>query len=894
MKHSFKGLTSKEVDELRQLHGSNELSQQETEGFFSKLKNNFKDPIIIILCVALVFIFILSIFHLAEWYEAVAIAFAVLLATFVSTYSEYKNENSFQKLQEEASQIKNKVFRNGAIIEVPINDIVVSDYVLLQSGDKIPADGKIIEGEVHIDQASLTGESESVLKTKAQKGYITKNRSFSDPHLVFRGSVVDEGDAVMIVETTGKMTFFGQLAKELSIKNDRLSPLQTKLKGLAHLISRFGYFGATLIAISYLFKSVVIANNFNQALIIEHISNWQIILPEILNATVLAIIIIVAAIPEGLPMMIAIVLSMNMRKMLNAKVLVRKLLGIETAGSIDILFSDKTGTITKGQLEPIFFITGEKTKLNWYNNIPDKLREITKTAISENSFCVLSPDGLPIGGNMSERALVSFIEKNERIQSFKSETEIVNKILFDSSRKFSASQVILKNNHNLPFNKHSVTFVKGAVEIILQNCQSFYNNDGHQVPFEEKTSLLEIVDELANTGIRLIALAASNEPITTNKLLPEELIFIGVIGIRDEIRKESKQSIKAAQKAGIQVVMITGDRKGTAMAIASEVGLIEDDSDLALTSTELNQYTDEELKKILPKIRVIARALPTDKSRLVKISQSIGRVVGMTGDGVNDSAALKLSDVGFAMGSGSEVAKEAGDIIIMDDNFSSITNAVLYGRTIFKSIRKFIIFQLTVNVAAVLTVFLCPFFGINFPLTIIQILWINIIMDTLAAIAFGGEPALNSFMKEKPIKRDANILTRYMKSEILTGGLYITAFSIFFLTYEPFQNLFVRNGTPDNATFMTAFFNLFIFMIIFNSFNARTEKMNLFHHITENKKFIVILLLLVIMQVVFTYIGGEVLRTVSLNSHEWLIVLILAIIIIPVDLGRKLFIKLGK
>ena len=887
MKYLFQGLKSDEVEKSRSDNGSNKLIKQKTESFWHKLKDNYKNPIIIILCVALGIIILLSLFHLTEWYEAIAIAVAVILATLVSTFSEYKNEVSFQKLQEEASQINNKVFRDGKITEISVDEIVVGDYVLLQSGDKIPADGKIVQGELLVNQASLTGESESVGKTKISKNDKPAENDFLNPHQVFRGSVVDDGEAVMVIEKVGNNTFYGQLAKELSINDEHKSPLQVKLIGLARLISKFGYFGATLIAVSFVFNKMVIANHFDVGLINAYLSNWQILLQDVLDAMVLAIIIIVAAVPEGLPMMIAIVLSRNMRKMLKEKVLVRKLLGIETAGSIDILFSDKTGTITLGRLESVFYISGDKTKYNSYSEVPSKLREILKLSILENSFCMLSPKGEPIGGNTSERALITFIETNDRIQAIKSDTETVNTIGFDSKRKFSASQITGGSNIKKIFNNETLTFVKGAIEIVLQNCRFYYDNDGNQILLEDTTTLLQKADKLADTGIRFIALASSNQPVRADKQLPKELTLIGIIGIRDEIRKESKHSIEEAVKAGIQVVMITGDRKGTAISVASETGLLKNDNDLVLTSSELNNYTDEELKQLLPQLRVVARALPSDKSRLVKLTKSIGRVVGMTGDGVNDSAALKRADVGFAMGSGSEVAKEAGDIVILDDNFVSITNAVRYGRTIFKSIRKFIIFQLTVNVAAVLTIFLGQFFGIGQPLTIIQILWINVIMDTLAALAFGGEPALERFMLEKPVKREASILSRYMVFSILTGGLYITAFSVFFLTFEPFRNLFIRNGIADQAVFLTAFFNLFVFLIMFNSFNARTEKLNLFEKIGKNKGFLQIITLIFILQILFTYIGGDVLRTIALTPKEWLIILLLSVSIIPVDLFRK-------
>ena len=892
MKYNYQGLSAEEVVKSREKYGSNDLTMIVSESFFSKLKQNFRDPIIIILNVALVLILVLSFFGQSEWYEALAIGIAVLLAVFVSTFSEYRNESSFQKLQEEASQILCNVFRDGKICEVVITEVVKGDYVLLQSGDKIPADGYVINGELKVNQASLTGESEEITKSSTDIGYTLPKNDFNDPHYLFRGSVVDDGEAVVIIDTVGDKSFYGQLTKELSISSDRLSPLSLKLENLARMISVFGYIGASLIAVSFMINKILIMNNFDGALIAEYFSSWGPFLQDILSAGILAIIIIVAAVPEGLPMMIAIVLSLNMRKMLKEKVLVRKLLGIETAGSLDILFTDKTGTITTGKLEPQFILNGELKQYDSYDALPHPLKEIVQNAILGNTYSVITPDGEAIGGNISERALVKFVDKKDRLIDDEKYT-VVDSIRFDSAKKFSATEVHGDYHYKQLFDIEQVTFVKGAVEINLENCRHYVNDKGELVKLDSTDEILRISDDLAEQGVRLIALAYTENHIPEDKSLPTDLNLIGIVGIRDEIRVESYSAVREAMDAGIQVVMITGDRKGTAEAIAKEIGLVDSDDDLIMTSAELNSKTDDELKEVLPHLRIVARALPTDKSRLVRIAKDIGRVVGMTGDGVNDSAALKHSDVGFAMGSGSEVAKEAGDIVILDDNFSSIANAVRYGRTIFKSIRKFIVFQLTVNLAAVTTVFLGPMFGVEFPLTIIQLLWINIIMDTLAAIAFGGEPALERVMREKPVRRDENIVNKYMASSILTGGLYIMVVSIFFLTFPPIKELFARNGVYDHDVFLSAFFNVFIFLIVVNSFNARTEKLNLFDNIGQNPMFLRIIGLIIVLQVVFTYIGGTILRTTPLLPIEWLYVALFAVSIIPVDIIRKLILRAG-
>jgi len=888
MNTNISGLNDNQVTDFRIKYGSNELTPHETEGFMDKLIHNFKDPIIIILTGALVVIFILSLLGLTEWYEAAAIAVAVILATFVSTFSEFKNESSFQKLQEEASRIDNNVFRNGHLAKISVNDIVKGDMIFLQAGDKIPADGYLVQGRIKVNQASLTGESVGISKTTVPTDYVQDSKDFSSRYDLFRGSVVDDGEGVMKVETVGDHTFYGSLARELSDADDRLSPLQVKLKDLAKLISKFGYTAAIFIFITFTFQKSIMANNFDGAEIAKYFSDWHVFVPDLLDALVLSIIIVVAAIPEGLPMMIAIVLSLNMRKLLVEKVLVRRLLGIETAGSMNILFSDKTGTITKGKLEPILFIRGNCAEYNSFDKIPDTLRTLTGMAILGNTSSHVSPDGEIVGGNISERALIKFMNEDYIKGTQSLGIQAKKSILFNSARKFSATQITVKNV--LAIKSDSVTLIKGAPEVLFGSISEIYNDDGKILPFDDKEELIQKMDKLADNGIRLIALAISKESINDDETMPNQAVLVGIIGISDEIREESKWAIDEVKRAGIQVVMITGDRKGTAAAIAMEVGLLSDENDKVLVSSELQKHSDDEIRKMLPDIRVIARALPSDKSRLVRLSKSVGRVVGMTGDGVNDSVALKQADIGVGMGSGSEVSKEASDIVILDDNFYSISNAIRYGRTIFKSIRKFIIFQLTVNVAAVSTAFFGPLIGIDFPLTIIQILWINIIMDTLAAIAYGGEPALVRYMEEKPVDREENILTKDMISSILTSGIFITAFGLFFLSYTPIMDLFVRDGVPNAAVHKTVFFNIFIFMIIFNGFNVRTERINILDHLIENKSFIIVMALILFLQVVFTYIGGTILRTVALNIEEWFIVVAFALLVVPVGIVRKLIV----
>ncbi len=885
----YDGLTEEQVISSRSKHGSNELSPVEVEGFWAKLADQFKSPIIIILIVALFVILGLSFIGLTEWYEAVAIGAAVVLATGVATFSEHKNESSFQELQEEASKITSTVFRNGEVVDIPVNDIVKSDLVLLQSGDKIPADGVIIEGDIKVNQASLTGETEPISKTVFDPDEQIDENELDNQYSLYRGTVVEDGESVMEVKTVGDHTFYGKLSKELSLSDDRLSPLQVKLKDLADLIAKWGYIAGVLIAAVFLFQKMVIANEFDPELMGNYFNDWKLVVDDVIHALVLAIIIVVAAVPEGLPMMIAIVLSLNMQKMLKEKVLVRKLLGIETAGSLSILFSDKTGTLTRGKLEPRFFITGDNQSYESYADIPEKIREVLKYVIAGNTASHRTKEGEITGGNFSERAIFGYINPKEKLELL-DEGHLKHKIHFNSERKFSASQWNFKGKLN-GFSGDLITLVKGAPEIVMDKITKCLDDKGNIVDIADSVALTKYMDGLADAGIRLIAMAVSEAELKPDDTLPDEMVLIGVIGMQDTVRDTTKASVQEVKSAGVQVVMITGDRKGTAAAIAKETELLDHKDQVVLTSTDLNAMSDEEVKKILPDLRVIARALPTDKSRMVRISKSMGEVVGMTGDGVNDSAALKQSDVGIAMGSGSEVTKEAGDIVILDDNFNSISNAIRYGRTIFKSIRKFIAFQLTVNVAAVSITFLGPIIGIDFPLTIIQLLWINMIMDTLGAIALGGEPALHRYMHEEPVRRDENILTREMKSLFLTNGIFITLFAVLFLKMPFVGEYFLRDGVPNEAVRMTAFFNIFIFQILFNGFNVRTGGLGIFEHLGENKRFVYIVFLVIILQIFFTYVGGDVLRTVPLTLNEWVIVLACSVIIIPIDIVRKIFVS---
>ncbi|XOF32429.1 MAG: calcium-translocating P-type ATPase, PMCA-type [Candidatus Electrothrix sp. YB6] len=884
--YHFKGLTRQEIEASRIKHGSNQLSAVETETFWDKLLDNFKDPMIIILTIALVIVTILAAFGQTEWYEGVGIAFAVVLATLVATASEFKNEQTFQKLQEEASKIQINVFREDSVTVVGIDDVVVGDVILLQPGDKIPADGRILEGKVAVSQAALTGEPEPRGKTPGEADV----SDLEDAHAVFRGTVIEDGEAVMEVLQVGDNTHLGRLAEELET-DERMGPLRVKLARLAHGIAVFGYITAPLIALAFLFKAVYLDNSGDMSAIAAYAADWTHLLSDIVKALILAVIIIVVAVPEGLPMMIAIVLAQNMRKLLRSNVLVRQLLGVETSGSLNLLFTDKTGTVTKGLLETVGFLTVADTDMkdavrqyDSFEKLPEQNARLLDLSLRENTSSVVNCKATTeseriVGGNSTDRALLKFVHaESTECQYEEKTTEKVDELLFNSTRKFSAVRIRKEDGQEM-------TLIKGAPEKIFAQCGSFYDSQGNVAPLpaERKTAIVQTIDSRTDEGFRLIAVAVTEEPIPANlDAMTGQLTLLGFAMIRDDLRPEAADTVKELHSAGIQVVMITGDRKGTAQAIAKEAGLITSPDDVVLTSDEMADLSDDALKKIIPNLKVVSRCLPSDKSRLVKVTQEMGLVVGMTGDGVNDSPALSSADIGFGLGSGTEVAKEASDIVVLDDNIQSIANAVHYGRTIYHSIQKFITFQLTVNVAAISIAFLGPFLGFELPLTMIQLLWVNLIMDTLAALAFSGEPPLPEYMEEKPKEREEHIITSRMWQSILGNGFFMTAVCVLFLKAS-----FVHNLFASEEVFMTAFFGIFVFLNNFNKFNVRVEDWKLFDHLSANKGFLQVVGMIFLIQIVITYIGGEVFRTVALGVQDWFWVIVFSIVIVPFDLARK-------
>ena len=891
-------LTPAEVERSRARHGSNRLSQRKRKSFVRQFLTNLNDPVIRILLCALA-LNLLFAFKGADWFETGGIALAVFLATLISTLSEYGSETAFARLSEACAHTVCRVRRTSRprvsgsnVYEIPIEDVVVGDTVLVGAGEMIPADGMLLSGRLTVDQAAMTGESREVEKMPLADGEVwvdTPDKAPSPHHhsALFRGCTVLNGGGEMLVTRVGDKTFLGEISAEVQA-DTRESPLKIRLSRLASQISRLGYVAAVLVALIFLAESFLFDSGFDRVVILSKLSDWRYVWQQLFGALTLGLTVLVVAVPEGLPMMIAVVLSSNIQKMVHDEVLVRKPAGIEAAGSMNLLFTDKTGTLTEGKLSvgriltswrdfdaPTAFASAAPTLFSYF---ADACRTNTASAVGMASDSV-TPCAL--GGNATDRALLDvvlpFITAAEDGLVPASPSPVLTRTPFDSNKKYSVATVRRGGR--------AVTYVKGAPERILPRVASAYNSEGRRTPLD-RPAMERRIRELTRHGGRVILLTEA-DGVGENALLS----LVCAILLEDRLRPEAPAAVSELRGAGIHTVMMTGDNRDTAHAIATACGILGDGVDLVLDSEELSRMTDGRVRELLPRIGVISRALPTDKSRMVRIAQEAELVVGMTGDGINDAPALRRSDIGFAMGSGTQVAKDAGDIIIMDNNLASIARAVLYGRTIFKSIRKFITLQLTMNASAVGVTMLAPVLGVESPVTVVQMLWINLIMDTLGGLAFAGEAPLSSYMKEKPKRRDEPILNRYMIGEIVYLAGFTVLLCLLFLKHPAIMGQF--RPAPDNIYHLTAFFALFIFASVFNCFNARTDRLRPWAGLSRNRAFTSIMVAVLIIQIVFVYLGGAVLRTAPLTPRELAVTFALALTVFPAELIRKLFRRLS-
>lgn len=900
----FKGLTSSQVEDSRAKNGSNVIVEAEPPTFWEAFMEGFGDPMIKILCgisVLMIVLFVLGLCGVipsesVSWYEPVGTIVAIILVNFISAKTSLSSDKAYRKLKNSTKKDTVKVYRDGVVAVVEVDDIVVGDIVILQSGDKIPADGVLVEGDLRVNNSALNGEAEECKKFAAPDGFTIPEEitgdTFTDKHSLFKGAIVYNGEGLMEIQKVGMKTMMGKMAEDMA-DAEETSPLKEKLSVLANQISKFGYAGAIIISLAYLIYFIVGAGGFAPWLD----TGWVEVLKSVIEAVMVAIVIIVCAVPEGLPLMISLVLMQNTGRLLEHNCLVRKAVGIETAGSINILFSDKTGTITKGELEVVDVFGADGKNFDKSEN--NAIRSNMNIAIGRNTNAMFDGEHRVIGGNATDQALMKFLGE-DAFNTLSKEYEIKESQAFNSANKFSQARI----------ESLGKTFYKGAPERLLEKAKKCLNTKGEIVDID-LSAVNKKIDELAEDAKRVLAFGYSTSAMTENSI-NDDVVIIGFVGIRDEVRPEAKSSIEKAQKAGIQVVMITGDRLETAVAIAKSAGLLtgsidvirdidisvdangksnileitKDKDTVALTSAVLNKLSDEDVKAIMKKIRVIARALPTDKSRMTKLCRELGLVGGMTGDGINDAPALKSADVGFAMGSGTEGAKEAADLVILDDNFKSIVDAIWYGRTIFHNILKFCKVQLSINVGAVVLSALAPFIGIETPLTVVMLLFVNLVMDSLSSIMLGNEPALERYMDEKPRNRDDKIVNKAMFIQFTIMGLYLTIMSILICKVPAISSLF-----GDAAQAKTGIFPLFIITAMFNVFNCRAENLSLFYKIGENKIFFKVWLSIIAVTILATIFGGEFFGCVAFNPIGWVVVFAVAILSVPFDMLRKVITK---
>ena len=863
----MRGLSDSQVNKSKQDFGTNDLAKKETESLWSMFIGAFDDIWIKVLCAALVMKIVISVIGVFvpalagenDVVEIISIVLAIALATGFSTLSEYRNSSRSEALQEEYNKTYAKVVRNGKLVNILASEIVKGDTILVQAGDKVPTDGVLFEGHIKVSQAALNGESRDENKTAADNLDEAESTDYASANKVFMGSVVTSGEGYMVATVIGDASELGKINKALTDESEEDERKDTSSLKLEVVAAGIGKLGVSAAAIAGVLDVVLNLIRTDEPVTVVFV------LLLVAEAVMLMASIVIMAVPEGLPMMNSLVQSMNTESMYKKNILVSHKAAFSDSAYMNVLFSDKTGTITQGNLSLVEFITGDGKIVD---HIPNQ--EFIE-AITLNNLAKIS-EGKPIGSNNMDRALLGYALEHGYDDSKNDPDKVADISGFDSEKK--CATVTLKNG---------LVYWKGATENIIGKVTHYMLPSGEEKEFTaaDKKAVEDQMLAQAKRTMKLLSVA---------KIADGKTVLMAVLCLRDNVRTDAVETVEILNNAGIQVVMVTGDAEETAVAIAKEAGILKDEkNDVVLTHEELEQMSDEELKKKLPNLRVVSRAKPLDKKRLVSISQQLDNVCGMTGDGVNDAPALKQADIGFAMGDGTAVAQEAGDVVILNNSLTSIKDCVLNSRTMSKSVGKFLIFQLTVNISTLLMNIIAPILGWTEPFSIVQILWINLIMDTLAAMAFGGEPILDRYMNEKPALRKDNILTTYIKSAIGTSSVFITLGSILILeNIGGITDFVTPAGCADpelyEKTFMFAFF---IYSIIFNSLNTRSEKFNVFEHIRENKNFIIVMGAIFVLQTIIIEIGGQVFSTTTLNAKALLVSMLLAVLIIPVDMVRK-------
>ena len=856
---SYKGLSDKQINESRARYGSNDLTPPERECWVKLLLGKFNDPIIKLLLFATLLSFITGYFH-GSIVESLGILLAVFLATFLAFINEYKAGKEFDILNQINDTTLVKVYRNGNVTQVPKNELVVGDIVIVTQGDEIPADGKLLETmELSVNESSLNGESVASRKTHIPVKDFAGTYS---PNCIYRGTTVTEGDGVMEVTAVGDSTEIGKTARQAAELTGAKTPLNKQLDKLSSVIGKVGFTVAALT-----FAALVIRD---YALGILTLSFSLENLTLLLSFFMIAVTLIVVAVPEGLAMSVTLSLAYSMRKMTAGNTLVRKMHACETMGATTVICTDKTGTLTQNKMLVQYFSGNADEKF---------AREV---ALNSTALLEENANGeLSAVGNPTEGALLLYLSgRGFSYQNLRKEYKVVKRLPFSTERKYMATIADFDCPDKLTL------LIKGAPEIIFAKCGNL-----------DIQGEMAKVREYQEKGMRSLAFASVEIPLlegdgdVADHVAKNKFNYTGFVAIADPIREDVPAAMSQCMEAGIAVKIVTGDTSLTAVEIARQAGLWKEGDTLEknhITGTGFAALDDKAATEAALNIKVMSRARPADKMRLVKLLQHSGQVVSVTGDGTNDAPALNYADVGLAMGTGTAVAKEASDIILLDDSFASVTTAVRWGRSIYLNIQKFIQFQLTINVVALFTALIGPFIGIEFPLTVTQMLWVNLIMDTFAALALASEPSYKEVMKKKPRGINDFIISKGMMRDIFGVG---AIFLVILLGLLVWMN---KDGNVSVYE-LSVFFTIFVMMQFWNMFNARTLGSNnsAFYRIRENKSFLLIAALILGLQIVIIQFGGGFFRTEPISLEHWIMIVAGTSSVLWIGEIKRLIARLG-
>lgn len=870
---NFNGLKSSEVEVSRTTYGSNKLPEPELKKWYHFAKEALTEPITMILIIIALFQLVLGAMGVMSLSEPVMIIVVLAIVTEIAVKTGLGIQKSAAELRAKTAVRYCDVVRDGSVQTINKDDLVVGDLVLLRTGQEIFADGFIVDGEISVNNAAINGETKECRKIPSANYKHVKTTSttaYTDQCSLFAGTVIMSGEGKMIVTDVGVNTVNGDTLVKMQTLEPPKTALDIALDHLCDFISKWGTIAAVLAFVIMTITGILNAGSLSQYFSGNILENIQKVAQNISNA----LTIIVAAVPEGLPLIVKLVTKQNVSTMEKFNILAKNTGKIPELAYVNLICTDKTGTLTTGEMTSTVMINGNCQDIF---NKESSLNELIDLNICMNNSAVFDSNGNITGGNSIDRAVLDMLSP-EDAQKIQNKAIMKKRVPFSSENKFSA--VTLNNGAN------DFTVYKGAPEKLIEKCKFYLDNDGivTELTEEKRKALKSHIKGLTEKAMRCIALTISDK---TDDGLPDEMNLLGIIGVVDPVRNEVPEAVKIAHKAGIQVIEITGDCMETAKAVAMEVGIYKP-GDLAVTNDEFEAMSDVKVKEIIPQLRVISRCSPNTKLRLVTLAQEIGMSVAMTGDGVNDAPALKKADVGFGMQDGSDVAKEAADIVLTDNNFASVVKAVELGRTFMHNIMMFLEFQLPINISLLILSMVFPIIsGGSALLAAVQILIVNIIMDSLNSLSFGGEPPKEEYMNEEPIMKGSGLFIRGAKGRIaLSSIVFIALFGV--ITFGPVGNMFTTKLSA-----MTARFALLCLMAVFNGFTIRTDSMNLFKGIKNNKLFVYIALGIFAMAVVLCNFVGNLVQTTPMDVKQWIIVLVTAFMVVPVDWIRKAICKKG-